>query len=747
MKNADARLIWLALLGGALLSACTPAPKATLRFAAPEDGSPPRYGETPFPSDLYRDKGGRLVAFEGMDDIMPLESETAAAHLITLDGFGLRPVVEVFVDGELDPGSVPALSDSADASLFVIDVDATSPHRGHVAAMEWRLDPARRRIAGVTELGTSLREGTRYAVVVRDTLRDAAGTPLRAPPHFASLLEDPANESTSYRDELRSALDELALRGVERGDVVLASTFTTQHATRDLLAARRLAETAPAPTLRFDDEALVFRGADALDALLGRAERDESGEERWGWSNPTGLAHDHVGVIATGIMTAPNFVHDDDGSFLPHADAFRYDAEGLPLMVDPAAELPVSFALPAAPPPTGGYPVAIFGHGLGASRHQLVALAEPLTSRGWAVVAIDHHGHGSRFVDRDEDNNTPSFIGGFDGDASLRDGFGDVVGVGSTFAFLHEMKNLTAMRDSIRQSVIDLGALVRLLRSPDLDLSALGEPGASTELDGDHIVYLGESFGGVVGAVLSAVEPDLDLFVLDVPGGGIFDLALLGSPVMRPLVELWVSSTYGLDERLDRFHPIIGVGQALIDGADPLSFAPYALADRLSVRDAANGPRHVVLLEVVGDEVMPNRSTRALARAYGMPLLAPYFSEVRGLEVATGPQTQNLAGQTAALVQWAPATHGANWTSERGVRKFFPFGEGDDEEFTVLDEAVTIRNPMRETWAQVSALLESHLEGAATLEPTQLAKKDFDDDGLSDDEEHAQGRDPYAPGR
>jgi hypothetical protein len=726
------------------LLACAPEPRASLRLAELEDTAP-RYGTTPFPSDLFRGDDGTLLAFEGIDDITPLQSEIAATHLSQLDGFGLRPVVEVFFDGDLDGESVPATTGSIGDALVVIDVDPGSDGRGEVVPMQWRVDDIRSRVAGVPLPGTVLREGTRYAIAVRRALRDDAGTIIGPPPQQEALRASARESLPPALQDVRDALDELEAQGLAHEDLALAATFTTQHATRALLAARELSASQPAPTLRFENEAFIYRGTDRLDVLLGVPARDEQGRERWGWSNPTGLAHDNVGVIGTGTMTAPRFLSEDDGSYLPTADAFQYDADGAPIVIEPAAEMPVTFALPAAPMPASGYPVAIFGHGLGASRHQLLALAEPLTEQGWAVAGIDMNAHGSRFNDSDDDNNTASLIDGFDAPEGVGDGFGDVVGVGSTFAFLHELKNLSAMRDSIRQSALDLGALARLLRS-DPDLSALAEPGAPTpRLDPANVVYLGESFGGVIGSVLSAIEPELDLFVLDVPGGGVFDLVLLGSPTMRPMVELWLSSTYGLDERLDRFHPVIGLGTAILDGADPLSYAPHTLKDRFAVGGATLSARSVVLLEVVGDEVLPNRATHALARAFGTPLLAPFVTEVERLEVVEGRQQGNVDGQTGALVQWSPATHGANWTSERGVRKFAPFTESDDEVFVTLEQSVTINNPMRATLAQVIGILESYADGAPAVEPSHIALPDFDDDGMLDEDELAAGRDPLRP--
>jgi hypothetical protein len=42
----------------------------------------------------------------------------------------------------------------------------------------------------------------------------------------------------------------------------------------------------------------------------------------------------------------------------------------------------------AAPPPAAGYPVVLYGHGLGAGRDQLLSFAEPLTAAGYALVVL-----------------------------------------------------------------------------------------------------------------------------------------------------------------------------------------------------------------------------------------------------------------------------------------------------------------------------------------------------------------------
>jgi hypothetical protein len=209
--------------------------------------------------------------------------------------------------------------------------------------------------------------------------------------------------------------------------------FTTEDATTPLVAARSVEgdrAVVPAPVLAFDDPAIIFKGKQRLDALLGVATRatdgPRAGLERWGNDNPTGIAHDHVGVIATGTMTVARFRADDTGTDGPEDETFQLDpATGAPQVIA-IDTIPVTFALPAAPPPATGYPVLVLGHGLGSSRLHLLAFAEPLTSQGYALAIIDMAGHGSRFDPTDNRNNLAGQIGdGFTGDPTLRDGFGD----------------------------------------------------------------------------------------------------------------------------------------------------------------------------------------------------------------------------------------------------------------------------------------------------------------------------------
>jgi Platelet-activating factor acetylhydrolase, isoform II len=521
--------------------------------------------------------------------------------------------------------------------------------------------------------------------------------------------------------------------------VLAVSAFTVQSARTPLLRARDLLESLPAPRIAFPEPAFIYASGAPLDRLMGTAPRHadgaRAGDEQLGWGLQTGLAHDHIGVVATGVLSGVSFRRADlrgDKAHGPDSGTFDVDDDGAPRVIS-EQHIPVTISLPATPPPPDGYPIAIFGHGLGASRVQMLAFAETLAREGWALAAIDASGHGSRFNEDDDDNNIAKLMSSFTGESAMADGFGDVEGIGTAFELFHEMRNIAAMRDEMRQSVLDLSQLALALRSQGLDLSPLrpSDP-TSTRVDASHLIYLGESFGSVLGAVFSAVEPHVGAFILDVPGGGILDMMACHAPQLRAMVTLYVPSLYGVDgDTLDRFHPLIGFGNAMLDAADPLSYARHVLRDRPRVGGARLPPRHVVLIMAEGDEVLANSGTIALGKTLGMPMLAPHTT-THGLDSVKGPVAGNVLGQTAVVMQQAPATHGRNWTEVNAVRKVYPF-DLDAISFEQLEQGVPVTNPVEETHDMLRKFLRDITAGhAPTVEATPEPVEDFDDDGVLD---------------
>jgi len=731
-----------AMLGGA---GCDDALPVTVLMTVSEDAPP--YGTTPFPTDAVRD-GDRLGRIAGLEAIAGRNPDLVAAHVAALDGFGVRPLVELFLDGDLDPASIPNRTTALTDAAAMIDVDPASPERGRVIAMDWRYDPARRVLAGSPASSSVLREGTRYATFVTSRIRASGGEAIQ-PSSALTALATPATAtpdrwattSTAYA-ELRGALDAADVDAAIAGLAV----FTTGHATAPLLAAREQLATAPVPELAFPNPALVFAGTAALDRILGVATRATTGPrtglERWGNDNLTGIAHDHVGVVASGTISVVRFRGDDTGTDGPEDESFQLDARGVPRVIA-IDHIPITFIVPAAPPPVGGYPVVIYGHGLGAGRDQLLSFAEPLTSQGFVVVGIDMFGHGSRFDPIDAVANMSKQLRAFSGEASTPDGFGDRTGLATQLEFFEGFRAVAAVRDAIRQSALDLSRVTQLLKRADLELAALAGPGGVPRLDTRRIAYLGESFGTVVGTVFAAIEPDIDLFVLDVPGGGIVDLLMPTSAEIGAVALPYVETVYAPASPLDRWNPLIGLMQAVIDGADPLTYAPHVLRDRFAIGGRTLGPRSVIAIEVIGDQVLANVGTDALAQGLGLDVLAPYLDLPEGLSPVTSPAAGNRDGQTAVLVQYAPATHGANWSAERGTLRYLPnFPAAGEVRFPLLPDPVTIDNPIYETLSQVFEVLHSHQAGEAPrVRMTKMPVRDFDGDGTPDEQDPA----PYDP--
>jgi pimeloyl-ACP methyl ester carboxylesterase len=694
----------------------------------------PSYGRTPFPTDALRE-GPHLGRIKGLEAIVGQHADLIAAHLETIDGFGLRPTVEFFIEGPLDPDTIPATTRSLDDALFVLDVDPDTGESGAPLPFDWRYDPVRHVIAGSPAMGVQLREGTTYAAVITKDIKGPDGASVYSSYELRLVAHDPP---TRWRTTSDAYKELIALPDME-SRIAGLTVFTTQYASDGLVKARNeianVASVDP-PVLKFADPAIIFDTPAELDALLGQAKRHtegpRSGQEEWGTDNPTGVAHDHIAVVATGTITIASFIGPDTGTDGPDDEAFELARDGVPV-VRSTEEIPITFILPKGNVPPGGFPVILFGHGLGGSRRDALDLAEPLALQGYAVVAIDAWGHGSRFGAPDMKNN----LGGkmdFTGNRELRDGFGDDPGLAAYLAFFESFMNFSAIRDKFRQSALDLSRVAMLIRNKP-SLSALGAPYSTTpKLDPTKVAYLGESFGTVIGTNLAAIEPSIGLYILNVAGGGLLDYIMPNSPEIGSLAVPIAEQLFRTTGTLDRFHPLNGMLQAIFDAGDSLTFARHVLRDRAVIENDFLPKRHIVCIESMYDEIMPNVATEALARAFGLHVLTPNVEVPQGMFQIGSPGSNNVAGQTGILVQYEPATHGYNWAAQEGRLQYQPGApfEGD-ERFPKLAKSFTIQEPIYETHAQVAEILTTYFAGQSPfVRSTKPPARDFDGDGKLD---------------
>lgn len=282
---------------------------------------------------------------------------------------------------------------------------------------------------------------------------------------------------------------------------------------------------------------------------------------------------------------------------------------GAVLTAEPNApwELAVTFRLP----PAGGRlpPLVFMGHGLNSSRGEIDRVARFWTPEGIAAVAMDAVGHGDHPTTPDDDDP-----------------------IARVTAFLGlDLSNL--MLDSRRltgnfdQSALDRLQLLDLLRrEPDID----GD--GRLDFDPERMGYYGISLGGLMGPALLALDPALELGVLQVPGGRLATFATRSAPVEQ--FEPIIINLFGSRARFERLLPVL---QAAVDRADPATWAPR-------VMQRPGGPPHLLMQMCTFDEIVPPETGVALARAFDLPHVGEVIEPVPLLTLEATPTRLNLPG-------------------------------------------------------------------------------------------------------
>jgi hypothetical protein len=241
---------------------------------------------------------------------------------------------------------------------------------------------------------------------------------------------------------------------------------------------------------------------------------------------------------------------------------------------------------------------------------------------------------------------------------------------------------LIGSRDGLRQTVVDIMQLVRLIQTG-------GIPGLSST----RIYYGGQSFGGIYGTILLGVEPDIRAGVPNVPGGPVIEVARL-SPVFRPLVAAGLGARVpsllnggflGFTENIPlRDQPVLtdtvagaSAIQKVIDDTEwvsqsgnPVAYAPYL---RKSPLHGEGTPVHFQFAK--GDRTVPNPTTTAILRAGDLADLTSYFRNDLVVPPGANPHTFLTFGVSALTGLQAQAQLAAFLASD-GAPPLDPDGPG-----------------------------------------------------------------------
>jgi pimeloyl-ACP methyl ester carboxylesterase len=456
-----------------------------------------------------------------------------------------------------------------------------------------------------------LKEMTTYMAVLTNDIQDTAGndaTPAQT--YHLSKAADPwvdANgNSTSpfFPNATAASLESLrritagneaaaASAGIPKEDIVLSWTAQTQAITPVLKNLRSIAR--PAPTQ------VVPTGLNT--SILGAP----------------GIANIHIGVITLpyylGVPSAQNpvaplteFFRAKPGAYVPPFDGLGLNpasthvtvANPFPVKTSDQT-VPLLLTLPNAnsghEKPTAGWPVVIFGHGLGGNRSNLLAAADTLAAAGYAVIGIDAPLHGisptnatlaALYVENtpwaDVANERTFDVDYVDNATGAPGPDGNVDASGTHMINLGSM--LTS-RDNARQGQADLSVLAVTLPTIDADGDSL------PDLDASSVTYAGISMGSILGTPFVAVEPLVPSAFLSVPAGGLAR-ALEASPTFGPSIRAGLAAA-GLQPGTADFELFFTAFQTVVDSMDPINWIGE-VADFKSV----------VLHEVIGDTVLPN---------------------------------------------------------------------------------------------------------------------------------------------
>jgi hypothetical protein len=367
-------------------------------------------------------------------------------------------------------------------------------------------------------------------------------------------------ERADGRTDLAGVLDAAALLGVARDEIALAFSFPTQPIEDDLVAVQTL---------------LRDRAAESKSVVLVDPDPDDDLPIGVFTANDPTFADflrdaPHVSTVVAGLVASPDF-RGPDGIWIPARVAGEEEA--------PVADLDFLLTLPTSGAPP--YPVVMVQHGFGGDNRVVLDLGEELAARGLAAIGISAVAHGRR-------GNPLELLGA----------------------------TVFVARDIFRQSIADQMAV---LRAVEAGLDVDGDGGA--DLDAERMGYLGISLGGLLGATLVAVEDILPVAVLNVAGGRV---AFLGqSEGLRDLVGGELARIAELDPMSPTFatylRRILESGQHAMDSVDGLNFARRWFLEPLP----GSAPHRVLLQEGIGDLLVNNESSEALAIAGGLVANTP----------------------------------------------------------------------------------------------------------------------------
>ena len=382
------------------------------------------------------------------------------------DGFSPSGPILVRFPGGVSATGLPGWANpddslAADAPIVLIDVNS-GERKPFFAEVDMNVtDPTERTL--IIRPLVRLKEKTRYAVAIRNTVLSADGvTPLTPNPEFAKLLAGrtithPRGAQTTAG--FANMFISLEAAGVHRDELVLAWDFVT--ASDEFLTSDMRTMTSAALTANGDGSGITFQPQE----LTG-----------------TSSLHQYIGTF-----DSPNFLtaNEDNDSVI-----VRAPVTGLPVLTGThparfAAIVPQCVTTEPLPRPT-----IVFGHGLfGSAQSYLTDAFVQSIAEQYCFIIV---------------------AGDFIGLTERQLGLAPLAA--------NDLNKAYWVSEKLEQSVVDFITLEIATRTVFKDSPLFAVNGTSV-IDPDRTFYVGGSLGGIMGNTFMAYDPNIKRGVLAVLGG------------------------------------------------------------------------------------------------------------------------------------------------------------------------------------------------------------------------------------
>lgn len=555
--------------------------------------------ELPFPNAAYRGEDGRL-ALPLPADADPDDLGNAVVAVNTLDGFSTIAPLSVDFAETIDATSIEA---GSNVRVFEISVDREGLPDSVIAELETEVD-YRVSISAVKDSRLLIKPlqpltgGSHYLLGISSGIAAESGLAMGPSADYLALRDGDTADSgntidRSYLSSLIRAQEALLSEsGMELSSIATSLSFPTQSIStildwiNDTATARSISLSRPTMTIGGEELPLTSQPITPLAAAFGLT--------------PSGQVD-----IYTGTIELPYYMQEPDNPMDDSVyDSFLRDSAGRPIL-EPAMGLqsnpvrvPILVTIPntsldsSLTKPADGWPVAIYQHGFGGNRTNMLLIADALAAQGVAGIAIDQPVHGVIPADAGAlplnvfaaagvifyQQNTERH---FDLDLDA-DGTTDLSGQN-----FFSPRNQLTLRDNFRQAASDLFYLSRTI--PTISLNDEQAPAFNPE----RIHLLSLSFGSVVGTLVAGVNTDVKAFSLSAPGGG-FTKWFEGSPNSNAS-RVEALAQLGFEQGTQDYEDYLTLLTTIEGPADPINYARAA------------GELHPIhITEIIGDGTLEN---------------------------------------------------------------------------------------------------------------------------------------------